>query len=144
MHEFLDLHLLFPVLEFESAAPAERLELLKRTKKFDLRASLYQKVHAKKDASAEKDRSSIQKELQQLQSEAADILKVLEDPSVAEQLSSDRVANVQLVLSHNTAYTEAMLQPVYNLAMHHYQCGAYSTCSNLLKPVRLLVSGSST
>ncbi|KAI1303225.1 eukaryotic translation initiation factor 3 subunit E [Mortierella claussenii] len=149
MIPFLDLHLVFPLLEFleieELYTPATlleaRYELALKTNMIDFIEKLDGEL---KDAGVTpaagelvKRREDILEQLQNSQSEAQKVLDVIENPDVIAALRQDKLQNLQF-LKDNYAMTPEMIQTLYTLGQFQYSCGNYGGAADMLYHYRVL------
>ncbi|ORY50901.1 hypothetical protein BCR33DRAFT_712865 [Rhizoclosmatium globosum] len=124
----LDRHMILPLLDFllqKEVYPTQELlkakyELLKSTNMIDVANSIYQQIHNTEDNSpVEAKRAS--------------------DPQVLALLKQDKTA-VRAFLDSKFAFTNEMLDTLYDFAMCQYQIGSYQGAADLLFDFRVLTT----
>ncbi|KAI5793840.1 eukaryotic translation initiation factor 3 subunit E [Peziza echinospora] len=143
----LDRHLVFPLLENmeqQGTYPQEvilqaKYDLLKHTNMTDYVGSLWQELHGGEEAPEEfaKKRDEVLERLKTLEEGSQKVLGLLEDQEVIGQLRSDKTANLKF-LEETHGVTMDMVNVVYDFGQCQYQCGNYSSASDLLYSYRIL------
>lgn len=151
--QFMDRHLVFPLLEFlsdrelweEREVAEAKLELLRKTNMVDfmleVEASLGE-MSPEAEAAAKAKRSSVVAQLKSMQTETLPIVEILEKDEVTTQIKGglDRDgAKLLSFLQTNYGFRPEMLDQLYAYAKFQYDCGNYSGASEYLYYYRLLV-----
>ncbi|KAF9583379.1 eukaryotic translation initiation factor 3 subunit E [Lunasporangiospora selenospora] len=150
MIPFLDLHLVFPLLEFleinelfytPSTVLEARYELALKTNMIDFIEKLNGEL---KEASVTpaaielgKKREEILEQFQNQQAEAQKVMDVIENPDVIAALRQDKLQNLQF-LRENYGMTPEMIQTLYKFGQFQYSCGNYGGAADMLYHYRVL------
>lgn len=144
---YLDKHLAIPVLEFmqvrgavdEAALLRMKEGLLRQTNMVDFAIDVHQSLHGSSEAPAEltQQRTQVLDKLNELQSQAQNIVDCLSNPSLVSQLRGDKHANLKL-LSDEHGIGTADIECLYRYARFQYECGNYEAASELLYHYRSL------
>ncbi|CAH1774824.1 unnamed protein product [Owenia fusiformis] len=149
MGQFLDRHLVFPLLEFltvkglydDHEMLKGKLELLKHTNMVDFAMDVHRTLYPDKDVpqSLKDKRTSVVAQLKQLQTDVEPIHTIFEDPEVARMIQSSRDGR-QLYESMVKSYDfqPHMLETLYKFAKFQFECGNYSGAAEYLYFVRVL------
>ncbi|KAJ3329880.1 Eukaryotic translation initiation factor 3 subunit E [Blyttiomyces sp. JEL0837] len=147
MGEYLDRHMVLPLLEFlalkEIYSPKDlinaKYELLTKTDMIDFVNQIYKEAKNTEEniPDYEKKRETVLKKYEDLQEKSADIMKIIQDPTVSQQLKQDKLANVQF-LEQNFNFKPDMLLALYDFAKVQFQVGDYSGCAGMLYHYRIL------
>ncbi|KAK3824782.1 MAG: eIF3 subunit 6 N terminal domain-containing protein [Benniella sp.] len=150
MIRYLDLHLVFPLLEFleinelfytPTSLLQARYELSLKTNMVDFIDKLHGELEdaGVTPASIElpKKREEILEQLEAAQSEARKVLDVIENPDVVAALRQDKLQNLQF-LKDNYGISPEMIQTLYKLGQFQYSCGNYGGAADMLYHYRVL------
>ncbi|KAJ3092928.1 Eukaryotic translation initiation factor 3 subunit E [Quaeritorhiza haematococci] len=145
--EYLDRHMIFPLLEFlsmkeiysEEDLLRSKYELLSHTKMIDFANQIYQQINKTEENAPgyEAKRNNVLQQLEELQDESAEIMNIIQDPTVIQQLKQDKLANVEF-LKENYGFRPEMLSTLYKFSMFQYAVGNYSGCAEMLYHFRIL------
>ncbi|XP_071496444.1 eukaryotic translation initiation factor 3 subunit E-like [Diadema antillarum] len=151
--QYLDRHLVFPLLEFlsvqeiydENDMLQGKLDLLSNTNMVDFAMDVYKTLHEDSDvpATLREKRADVVNRLKRLQQEMEPIFTIFEDAEVLEHIKSTRDSRQlidYLVKSHG--FQQEMLNLLYDYAKFQYDCGNYSGAAEYLYFHRTLVSPS--
>ncbi|KAF9288914.1 eukaryotic translation initiation factor 3 subunit E [Linnemannia elongata] len=150
MIPFLDLHLVFPLLEFleinelfytPTTLLEARYELSLKTSMIDLIDKLHGEL---KDAGVTpapielvERRKEVLEKLMNSQTEAQKVMDVIENPEVISALRQDKLQNLQF-LKDNYGMTAEMIQTLYKFGQFQYSCGNYGGAADMLYHYRVL------
>jgi len=150
LSQYLDRHLVFPLLEFLSVKEVYdendmlhgKLNLLSNTNMVDFAMDVHKNLYPdqKESASLKDKRQEVVTKLKTLQAETDVITKIFDDPEVQRQIQSSRDGR-QLFdfLSKEHGFKQSMLDTLYKYAKFQYECGNYSGTAEYLYFVRVLL-----
>ncbi|CAH1115815.1 unnamed protein product [Psylliodes chrysocephalus] len=143
MGQYLDRHLVFPLLEFLSAKGIynetellkAKLDILSKTNMIDyaidIRKQLYPDDEIPDDLKQR--RSHVVSQLQELQQEVEPILTVITDEEVMKNMESMRDSKTLInFLSKDYKFEIEMIDSLHKLAKYRYECGNYSVSTSYL------------
>lgn len=149
--QFLDLHLVFPLLEFLSSKRLYdqnellegKLNLLNHTNMVDFAIEVYANLHAGAKPPQEflDKRAKVVAELSELNKASADVVAFFLRDDLQQQLHQLR-DNRQLleILEKEHGITQDAVDVLYKLAKFQYECGNYSSAAQYLSSHRILIS----
>jgi len=145
--QYLDRHLVFPLLEFlgmkgiyaEDDLIRGKLALLSKTNMIDFAMDLHKKLDTSNTVPAEMvdRRNSVVKKLSDLQSECNAILKALETLPPGKQLRQEKIP-LQVLQEKNSEITPESIDALYRYAKFQFECGNYSAAAEYLYLFRAL------
>ncbi|KAJ3196181.1 Eukaryotic translation initiation factor 3 subunit E [Irineochytrium annulatum] len=145
--QYLDRHMVLPLLEFLSLKNIYRkedlvsakFELLSETNMIDFANQIYQQMHQSETNSPgyEEKRNGVLRKYEELQENSSAIMAIITDPAVIQQLKQDKLANVQF-LEEKYNYRPEMLSTLYEFARVQYSVGNYSGSAEMLYHFRIL------
>lgn len=144
---YLDRHLVFPLLEFldgkqiysETDLLKAKLDLLDKTNMVDFAMDIYKNLHNVEDAPAEMkvQRDVVVQRLNQLKSDAAPLLNVIENPELLQRLRQDKNLTMHY-LQDSHEVTPASLEALFKYAKFQFECGNYAGAAEYLYHYRNL------
>lgn len=150
--EYLDQHLIFPLLEFlstrkiydENSLLAIKLELLNSTNMVDFALESYKNLHQDQDVPEKlvEKRKDIVNELVELTEKVSPFIDLFEKEDVKKLLETDRDHTVILdhLRNNYSEYNPDETIPIlYKFAKFQYDCGGYEKTSSILDAYRILV-----
>ncbi|GBG00265.1 eukaryotic translation initiation factor 3 subunit E [Raphidocelis subcapitata] len=151
LSKYLDRHLIFPLLEFlqEKGLYAEddvlkaKIALLQRTNMVDFAMDIHKDLYQTEDVPPEmmERRSEVVGRLRTLQKAVDPIIACLSNPNVIRNFRQDRSFNLQL-LKDEFDIGPDHVDALYQYAKFQFDCGNYSSASELLQAYRPLVTTS--
>ncbi|TPX40567.1 hypothetical protein SeMB42_g05941 [Synchytrium endobioticum] len=145
--EYMDRHMVIPLIEFllhRELYPTEELmqakyELLMKTSMVDYANEVYKEMHPDEEEfpGYVERRNEVLANIAQINEESAEIMEIIEDPTVLQQLKQDKLANVQF-LKENHNFRPEMLSVLYRNALSQYAVGNYSGAAEMLYHFRIL------
>ncbi|OQR97164.1 eukaryotic translation initiation factor 3 [Achlya hypogyna] len=145
---FMDLHFMFPLIDFlssnemydEKQLLAAKLDLLKPTSMTDFAVEIYQSLNgaAKVPAEFETRRAAILDALAAAKASCKPILALLEDQDKVVALQNDSLLTAVYLEQHH-GVTASVLEGLYTYAKLQYECGNYQDCLTYLTYYGVLV-----
>mmetsp|Transcript_25960 Transcript_25960/g.61719 ORF Transcript_25960/g.61719 Transcript_25960/m.61719 type:complete len:423 (+) Transcript_25960:195-1463(+) len=152
MGPYLDRHLVFPLLEFlqeKQMYPDEevlqgKIALLQKTNMVDFAMDIHKSLYNTEEVpQVLKDRrQEVVARLKSLQVSTKSVVEFLSNPNLVKQLRSDKSFNLQFLQDEHSIGTE-QIEALYHLAKFQFDCGNYSTASELLYHYRTLCTNPS-
>ncbi|KAF0776038.1 hypothetical protein AaE_000262 [Aphanomyces astaci] len=149
---FMDLHFMFPLIDFLSSnemyddkqLQAAKLELLKPTKMADFAIEVHQALHgaSKVPAELEKKRHAIIDEVNAAKGQCKPFLTLVDDQDKIIALQNDGLLTAAYLEQHH-AITVDVLEGLYTYAKLQYECGNYQDCLTYLTYYGVLVPNAS-
>jgi translation initiation factor 3 subunit E len=144
MIQYLDRHLIFPLLEDRDDTTENKklkAELLKGTNMFDylgkLDADIKGQAQPAKEFAAK--REDVIKKREHFEDQTEKLRGLLEDEAVVSNFRSDKVANLKYLETEH-GVTADMVSALYDFGNFQYSCGEYQQAADLLYQFRVLVS----
>lgn len=149
--QYLDLHLVFPLMEFlssrglydEQELQETKLDLLNHTNMVDFAIDVHKQLKKTEEAPKElmEKREVVVAEMKQLQASSTAVTEFMIRDDVQELIASSR-DNRQLVdvLSSKHGLTQGMIDVLYRFGKFQYECGNYTEGSRFLSYHRLFIS----
>jgi len=146
--QYLDRHLIFPLLEFLEAKKdvyteedilKAKLDLLAKTNMVDFAMDIHKKLLKTEDTPAEMKsrREAVVARLKELNSQCSPLLKIIENEDLVKQLRQEKHFTAQF-LAENHGITPEMIEAFYHYAKFQYECGNYSGAAKYLYYFRAL------
>ncbi|PXF41612.1 Eukaryotic translation initiation factor 3 subunit E [Gracilariopsis chorda] len=152
--EFLDRHLVIPLLDFISQHPnmagcydqedvmRAKLDLLSNTGMVDYAIEVHQDLYGTdppEELVTRRDRVLLA--LQSLSEEAGPLLKVISDEQLFTQLRDSNSFNLEN-LSETHGVTPDVIEAAYEFGKFQFDCGSYQDTATLMHVYRMLMNGS--
>jgi len=146
--QYLDRHLVFPLLEFldikkdiysEDDLLKAKLDLLDKTNMVDFAMDIFKKLHKTDEVPAEmkERREKVVATLKELQGLCSPILKVMENQGLVKQLRQEKLFTQQY-LEENHGVTPESVDALYRFAKFQFECGNYSGAADFLSTFKTL------
>jgi translation initiation factor 3 subunit E len=145
--QYLDRHLVFPLLEFlgskqiypEADLLKGKLELLSKTNMVDFAGDMYKRLYDVEKMPQEmiERREIVVGRLKQLQSECATILCLIDDQALVKQLKTEKLFTPQH-LQEKYEVSQDSIDALYKFAKFQFECGNYSAAAEYLYHFRTL------
>nr|QBH73846.1 eukaryotic translation initiation factor 3 subunit E [Thermobia domestica] len=143
MGQYLDRHLVFPLLEFlsvkkiydENEFQQWKLEVLSNTNMLDYAIDERKKLYPNQEIpeSMKARRAQVVQQLQELQTEVDPTVKLLTDDKVSKTVETVRDSKTLLnFLTKEYGFKIEQMDSVYRIAKYTYECGNYLMSSNYL------------
>jgi translation initiation factor 3 subunit E len=144
MIQYLDRHLIFPLLEDRDDTLDNtklKAELLKGTNMFDYLGKLDAEIKGQSQPAKEfaQKREDVIKKKDSFEEQTEKLRGLLEDEAVVSNFRSDKVANLKY-LETDHGVTAEMVNQLYEFGNFQYSCGEYVQAADLLYQFRVLVS----
>lgn len=150
LSQYLDRHLVFPLLEFLSVKEVYdendmllgKLNLLSNTNMVDFAMDVHKNLYPdQRDPVALREkRQEVVGKLKTLQAETDVITKIFEEPEVQRQIQSSRDGRQLFDFLHKEySFKMNMVDTLYRYAKFQYECGNYSGTAEYLYFVRVLL-----
>ena len=148
MIQYLDRHLIFPLLEDRDDTIENKqlkAELLKGTNMFDYLGKLDAEIKGQSQPAKEfaAKREDVIKKRDTLEEQTEKLRGLLEDEAVVSNFRSDKVANLKYLETEHGVQPE-MVNALYDFGNFQYSCGEYQQAADVLYQFRVLVCGSNT
>jgi translation initiation factor 3 subunit E len=151
LSKYLDRHLIFPLLEFlqdkgiyaEEDILKAKIALLQKTNMVDFAMDIHKDLYQTEDVPPEMSerRGEVVARLRNLQKAVDPIIACLSNPNVIRNFRQDRSFNLQLLKEEFDIGPE-QVDALYQYAKFQFDCGNYSSASELLQAYRPLVTTS--
>ncbi|KAF6017419.1 EIF3E [Bugula neritina] len=149
MGQYLDRHLVFPLLEFLSETQIYdaadmmqgKLDLLSKTNMVDFAKEVYERLHPDSEVPEflTTKREDVVHELRCLSQETEPIVKIMDMPEVAKHIEQSKDGRQLFdTLAKEFNFTTDQLQTLYKYARFQYDCGNYTVAAEYLYFVRVL------
>jgi len=146
--QYLDRHLVFPLLEFldvkttiypEDELLKAKLKGLAKTNMVDFAMDLHKKLYNTEEVPEEMKtkRESVLAKLKEFQVTCGPILKVVDNQDLVKQLRTDKLFTVQY-LQDNYQISPESVDELYKFAKFQFECGNYTGASEYLNQFRAL------
>ncbi|KAE8741449.1 hypothetical protein FOCC_FOCC013049 [Frankliniella occidentalis] len=141
--QYLDRHLVFPLLEFLSAKQIynenellqAKLDILSKTNMIDYAIDIRKQLLPGEEDPEELKNRRIQvvNQLQELQKEVSHIANLMNDELVMKKIETMRDSKALLTFLHDEYdFNIEMMESMYKLAKYRYECGNYSNATGFL------------
>ncbi|XP_049400652.1 eukaryotic translation initiation factor 3 subunit E [Solanum stenotomum] len=147
----LDIHLIFPLLEFlqeQGLYPDEyilkaKIELLNHTNMVDYAMDIHKSLYHTDDVPQEmmERRAEVVARLKALEEAAAPLITFLQNSSAVQELRADKQHNLQL-LQERYQIGPDQIEALYQYAKFQFECGNYSGAADYLYQYRALCTNS--
>ncbi|KAK6778952.1 hypothetical protein RDI58_025670 [Solanum bulbocastanum] len=147
----LDIHLIFPLLEFlqeQGLYPDEyilkaKIELLNHTNMVDYAMDIHKSLYHTDDVPQEmmERRAEVVARLKALEEAAAPLITFLQNSSAVQELRADKQHNLQL-LKERYQIGPDQIEALYQYAKFQFECGNYSGAADYLYQYRALCTNS--
>ena len=151
LSKYLDRHLIFPLLEFlqdkgiyaEDDILKAKIALLQKTNMVDFAMDIHKDLYQTEEVPPEmaERRSQVVAQLRTLHKAVDPIIACLSNPNVIRNFRQDRSFNLQLLKDEFDIGPE-QVDALYQYAKFQFDCGNYSSASELLQAYRPLVTTS--
>ncbi|XP_038057315.1 eukaryotic translation initiation factor 3 subunit E-A-like isoform X1 [Patiria miniata] len=149
--QYLDRHLVFPLLEFLSVKEIYherdmlegKLNLLSNTKMVDYIMDVYRSLHPDKEVPPDMydKRTVVVEEMKKLMNQTKPILEIFSEEEVISKIQETRDGRILFdYMATNHGFRQDMLDTLYKFAKFKYECGDYSTAAQYLYFFRVLIS----
>jgi len=147
--QYLDRHLIFPLLEFldlkkdiysEEDLLKAKLDLLsKKTNMVDFASDIYKKLYKTEEVPPEMKarRDQVVNNMKQLQNECGPLLRLLENQNLVKQLRSEKLFTLAYLEEHFQIRPEEV-DALYRYAKFQFDCGNYTGAADFLYHFRSL------
>ncbi|XP_071451654.1 eukaryotic translation initiation factor 3 subunit E isoform X2 [Hetaerina americana] len=143
MGQYLDRHLVFPLLEFLSAKQIYdenellqgKLDILSKTNMVDYAIDIRKQLYPLQEVpeSLKSRRAQVVAQLQELQSEVSPILKLMSNDDVMKTMETMKDSKTLLnYLTKDYDFKIELMEGMYKLAKYRYECGNYSVSTSYL------------
>jgi len=142
MIQYLDRHLIFPLLEDRDDTIENKqlkAELLKGTNMFDYLGKLDAEIKGQSQPAKEfaAKREDVIKKRDTLEEQTEKLRGLLEDEAVVSNFRSDKVANLKYLETEHGVQPE-MVNALYDFGNFQYSCGEYQQAADVLYQFRVL------
>lgn len=148
---FLDRHLVFPLLEFlqdkglysDDQILKAKIELLAKTNMVDYAMDIHKSLYHTEDVPEDmvERRSEVVGRMKMLEDSAASLISFLSNPSLVQELRSDKQFNLQM-LNERYQIGPNQIEALYQFAKFQFECGNYSGAADYLYQYRTLCTNS--
>eukprot|EP00250_Pteridium_aquilinum_P007896 c17518_g1_i1 orf=81-1400(+) len=148
---FLERHLVFPLLEFlqendlysDDQILKAKIELLAKTNMVDYAMDIHKSLYRTEDVPEEmvERRAEVVGRMKMLEESAAPLISFLQNPSLVQELRSDKQSNLQM-LSDRYQIGPNQIEALYQFAKFQFECGNYSGAADYLYQYRTLCTNS--
>ncbi|KAA8493703.1 Eukaryotic translation initiation factor 3 subunit E [Porphyridium purpureum] len=152
--QYLDRHLVFPLVEFMEGHPSmegqfdvkdllrAKLDLLEKTNMVDFAMDIYKQLHDGAEPPQEmlKHRGKVLVVLQTLQEECEPLFRVMGDDALVQELRDSNQFNME-TLGERYGITRDVLESLYDYAKFQFDVGDYLSAADYLSVYRILSNG---